>query len=334
MGAKWTQDNKHFRSSVWNYDGELISASFSKFVNWGENPENFPVPESLKNTTVVEKLDGSTLCVSKYKGNYILRTRGTTDATKLDNGYELEQFKQTILPKLLDVHLVAGDTWKYSFLFEWTSPVNKIVLNYGDSPDWFLIGIIYHGDYSLIDQLTLDNLAWQHGLKRPTVYSFPTIAQLLKDVDAWKLKEGVVVYSNRDQMLHKVKALDYLIKHRFKSEATLENTLELYFSYGQPSYQEFATKLVETFDYECFEMVRGYASQICDASKDVKKIVDGMNEFVTNKLRVLPTRKDQAQLILSSYGNTNRNSFVFALLDNKPLNDDQMKKLFWQVLKK
>jgi hypothetical protein len=91
---------------------------------------------------------------------------------------------------------------------------------------------------------------------------------------------------------------------------------------------------VETFDYECFEMVRGYASQICDASKDVKKIVDGMNEFVTNKLRVLPTRKDQAQLILSSYGNTNRNSFVFALLDNKPLNDDQMKKLFWQCLKK
>ncbi len=29
----------------------------------------------------VEKLDGSTLIVSKYKGQYILRTRGTVDAS-------------------------------------------------------------------------------------------------------------------------------------------------------------------------------------------------------------------------------------------------------------
>jgi hypothetical protein len=278
----------------------------------------------------------STLIVSKYKGQYILRTRGTLDAKQLTNGYELEEFKKNVLPQLefANENGDGVDTWNYSYLFEWVSPVNKIVLNYGDSPDWFLIGIVRHQDYNLFTQDSLGAFASYYGLKRPSVYKFPTIEQLLKDVADWKGKEGVVIYSNRDQMLHKVKALDYLLKHRFKSEATLENTLELYFSYGQPSYQEFETKLVETFDYECFEMVRGYASQICDASKDVKKIVDGMNEFVTNKLRVLPTRKDQAQLILSSYGNTNRNSFVFALLDNKPLNDDQMKKLFWQCLKK
>jgi hypothetical protein len=58
MGVKWTNDNIHLRSSIWDSDGNLVSASFKKFTNWGENPENFPVPESLKNTTVVEKLDG------------------------------------------------------------------------------------------------------------------------------------------------------------------------------------------------------------------------------------------------------------------------------------
>ena len=68
MGCVWTQENKIFRSSVWNYDGELISASFPKFVNWGEKPETFPTPSSLDNTTIVDKLDGSTLIVSKYKG--------------------------------------------------------------------------------------------------------------------------------------------------------------------------------------------------------------------------------------------------------------------------
>lgn len=332
FGCKWTQNNKYFRSSVWNHDGELISASFPKFVNWEENPDNFPVPKSLKNATVVEKIDGSTLIVSKYKGNYILRTRGTVDATSINNGYELNQFKQTILPKLSDVHLVSGDTWNYSFLFEWVSSANKIVLNYGDEPDWFLIGIVCHADYRLIDQFTLDRLALQHGLKRPTIYNFTAIDDLLKDVDAWKDKEGVVVYSNYDQMLHKVKAMHYLICHRFKSEATLEKTLELYFYCDQPQYQEFSAKLIQTFDYECFQMVRGYALQICDARKKVDEIVDEFRAFIETHLKSLPSRKDQAQKVLADFGQNNRASFVFTLLDGRSLSDEQLKKLFWQVL--
>mgnify|MGYP003562008243 FL=1 len=124
IGAKWTQENKHFRSSVWSYDGTLISASFPKFVNWGENPQEFPVPQSLNKCTIVDKLDGSCLIVSKYKGNYILRTRGTVDASLMDNGHELEIFRNTILPKLeIDIFNrnsnVSQDTWNVSYLFEW-----------------------------------------------------------------------------------------------------------------------------------------------------------------------------------------------------------------------
>ena len=91
IGTKWTQDNKHMRSVVVNYEGEVISASFPKFTNYGENHEHFPVPNSLKHCTVVEKLDGSTLIVSKYNGQYILRTRGTVDASTMANGFELDR---------------------------------------------------------------------------------------------------------------------------------------------------------------------------------------------------------------------------------------------------
>ena len=93
IGCVWNKQNKIFRSSVWNSKGELISASFQKFVNFGENPEIFPVPISLKNCVVMEKLDGSTLIVSKYKGQYIIRTRGTIDAGRMEkNGFEIEIF--------------------------------------------------------------------------------------------------------------------------------------------------------------------------------------------------------------------------------------------------
>ena len=333
IGTKWQQDNKHMRSVVVNYEGEVISASFPKFTNWGENTEHFPVPNSLKHCTVVEKLDGSTLIVSKYNGQYILRTRGTVDASTMANGFELELFKEKILFPLAKNIGNIGETWEFSILFEWVSPINKIVLNYGDEPDWYLVGMIWHGDYELHSQSDLDDFAKRHNLKRPATYTFSDVNDLLQNVDQWKGKEGVCVYSKNDQSIHKVKSADYLIKHRFKSEATLENTLDLYFSYGKPLYQEFESKLTETFDYECFEMVRGYASQICDSSKEVNKIVDGFKSFIDNQLKVLSTRKEQAQKVISSYSESNRSSMIFSLLDGKTLTADQHKKLFWQVLK-
>ena len=330
IGTKWQQDNKHMRSVVVNYDGEVISAGFPKFTNWGENPDNFPVPNSLRNCTVMEKLDGSLLIVSKYNGQYILRTRGTVDASTMANGHELELFKEKFLKSLTHD---TPDTWNVSILFEWVSPINKIVLNYGDEPDWYVVGIVHHSDYSLYSQEDLDMWAKNKGFKRPATYTFTDVNDLLQNVDQWKGKEGVCVYSKNDQSIHKVKSADYLIKHRFKSEATLENTLDLYFSYGKPLYQEFESKLTETFDYECFEMVRGYASQICDASKEVNKIVDGFKSFIDNQLKVLSTRKEQAQKVISSYSESNRSSMIFSLLDGKTLTADQHKKLFWQVLK-
>lgn len=332
IGAKWSKDTLVFRSSVWDDNGELVSASFPKFFNWSEQPDISPVPTSLKNTTVVEKIDGSTLCVSKWDGEIILRTRGTVDATKLDNGHELEIFKYKYLPRI-DVTGLPS-TWEVSYLFEWVSPQNKIILNYGDEPEWYLVGIVSHKEYSLDPQWNLDLLAKQIGCPRPPSYSFPSIEDLMKNVEQWKGKEGVVVYSKNDQVLHKIKAFSYLAKHRFKSEATLENTLDLYFQMGKPSYSDFSIQLQTTFDYECFEMVRGYVSQICDAYKQVQQIVNGFEAFVNNTLKPLSNRKAQAEKVLASYAATNRASMIFALLDGKPLSDDHMKKLFWQVLKK
>jgi hypothetical protein len=332
IGAKWKKDNLHFRSSVWNYDGELISASFPKFFNWSEQPDISPVPTSLKNTTVVEKLDGSTLIVSKYNGQYILRTRGTVDAFTMANGHELEIFKNTILSKLS--HIYTSDTWNYSWLFEWVSPINKIVLNYGDEPDWYLVGVINHDDYSLANQFSLDRYATNLELKRPATYTFSSVQDMLRDVDQWKGKEGVCVYSNNGQSIHKVKGAWYLALHHMKSElSNIEKVLDVWLEQGMTDYQTFYNYIFTTFDFELAEQVKGMISRIVDGKKEVNKIVDGMNSFVNNRLRSLSTRKEQAQLVISSYGETNRASFLFKLLDGKSLGKEEYKKLLFQVLK-
>lgn len=331
-GVEWNRENRLFRSSLWNWNGDLISAGFPKFVNWGEQPEHFPVPQSLKGCQILEKIDGSLLIVSKYNGQLIIRTRGTIDASGLEkNGNEIEIFRNQLLPRIVEYHY-GQQTWNCSWLFEWTSPNQRIVLSYGDQPRWTLVGLVDHNDYRLARQPDLDQLAANIGFNRPQLYTSDTVEGLLNKVDTWKGIEGVCVYSNDGQSIHKIKSTDYLIKHRFKSKATLENTLELFFNYGQPPYQNFEKELIQQFDYECFEMVRGYASSICDASKKVSQIIGGIVRFV-EPLKLLP-RKNSAEAILSSYGSSGRSNIAFTILDGKPVDENQTKKVYWQVLKK
>jgi hypothetical protein len=334
IGINWTQETKIFRSSVWDNDGNLVSAGFPKFTNWGEKPEVFPLPKSLKGATIMEKIDGSLLVVSVWNGNLILRTRGTVDAYQLNNGHELEAFKEYADKLLSDWSEKYGETWPTSLLFEWVSPNQKIILNYGDEPQFYLVGAVEHLEYDIWPQGALDILAEMNGLLRPPHYTFNDVADLLANVEAWKGKEGVCVYSWNERSgdsIHKVKSADYLIRHRFKSEATLENTLNLFFSFGCPSYSDFESQLIQKFDYECFEMVHGYMSQVCDASKNVSRIIDGIKTFVEPLKSLL--RKDAAKSILASYGSTGRSNMAFTLLDSKPLTTDQQKKLYWQCLK-
>jgi hypothetical protein len=208
-------------------------------------------------------------------------------------------------------------------------------MDYGLEPKFFLIGKIDHNDYSLTGQSELDRIAKEIGWQRPATHVYTSILDLLRDVKGWMNCEGVCIYSANDQAIHKSKADNYLKLHAFKSNATLENTVELFMEWGMPDYMDFEKQLIEKFDYECFDMVRSFISLICDAYKNVIQIESGMLTFVES-LRVLPTRKEQAARVILSYGGeqNNRSGMVFHLLDGKVLTVDMKKKLLWQCLKK
>lgn len=336
IGCHWTKDNLIFRSSIWNSNGELISAGFKKFFNYQEQPDLESQPTDLKGCTSVEKLDGSLLIVSKYKGEMIYRTRGTSTVANMENGYEIpllvEKYK-----KFFKSNIWNSDTTEWSYLFEWITPTNKIVINYGDEPDITLVGIVNHEDYRYITQHELDVFAKIFDLKRPQTYQYTNITDLVSDVEKFTDKEGICLYFNKDQSIRKVKSIWYLKLHLFKAQVSLENLIDVYLSIsflGLPpefaSYKKTCDFIESQFDFECLQMSLGFISKICDASKEVNAIVSGMLSFV---MKLEGSRKDKALKIMSSYGNTNRSGMVFSLLDNKPLTKDMIKKLFFQVLK-
>jgi hypothetical protein len=329
IGAKWNRRNLHFRSSIWNENGDLISASFPKFFNWGEQEEMSPPPKNLRGSIAMEKLDGSTLIVSKYKGELIVRTRGTADATVLDNGGEIAELMEKY-PAAFDNDLLNSE--KYSYIYEWESPVNRIVVRH-DSVDIKLIAVISHLDYYLIPQDTLNVTAENIGVQRPRTYDFDSPEQLLTAVKDFKGVEGVCVYSNNGQTIHKVKGAEYLILHRMRSElSSFDKVMDLYFTLNQPTYNDFYNYVCNTLDFEIAEDIRGDISRICDVRREVEMIIDGFKKCV-DEIKELPTRKAQANVIKQKYSVTNRASMVFTLLDGKPLKQDQIKKLFYQKLK-
>jgi len=180
----------------------------------------------------------------------------------------------------------------------------------------------------------LDNIANKLGIKRPPYCNFESINSLLEDVNNWKGIEGVVAYSSDGQHLLKIKSEWYLKLHAAKEKfQNIEAIIDVWFSFDRPKYLDFIKMLSEHYDYETMLICQSHASKICDANKVVDKIVWGMKLFVDQVLKPLPSRKDQAKKVLDSYGQTNRASFVFKLLDNNPLSNDELKKLLYQVLK-
>lgn len=328
-GVAWNEENEVLRSSIWRKsDGELISAGFKKFFNWEQKPEIHPAPTNLHNKIVcVEKLDGSCLIVSKYKGQLITRTRRALTSSLL-NGDELENVLKIKYPEVFDNKLL--NTEKYSLLFEWVTPTNQIVIK-AEEPEIYLTGAVDHADYSYLTQASLDELAKALKVKRPKYKKYKDVEHMLTDVNALKGEEGICVYYGNEQHIRKVKSEWYITIHNFRNEMNLKNIVDLYLEHNMPKYQEFCDLVQNQFDYEGLLQARSLISQICDAKEISDKIVASMRSFLAS-ITTLSSRKEKAEKIISSYGQTNRADMVFTLLDGKDLDVKQWKKLLFQTL--
>jgi hypothetical protein len=160
-------------------------------------------------------------------------------------------------------------------------------------------------------------------------------------VEVLKDQEGLCVYYNNEQQIRKVKAAQYLFLHRAKSEiSSIDKVIDVYIdwfmdrntlSHEFTGYPEFFKYLTEKFDFEIATMATGHASRICDAMKEVKKIMDALVLFSFDCINI--PRKEAAAKILQAYGSTGRAAMVFKMLDTKYIGADEYKKLLYQVLK-
>lgn len=266
-GIEWNEDNLIYRSSIWNSAGYPVSLSWKKFFNWDERCDLAPKPESLDDCELMDKIDGSTLIVSKYKGQLIMRTRGSTDMEMLDNGHE----KAALIEKYdyFFEHLSEMENSR-SIVFEWVTPTNRIVLDYGDEPELILTGVIEHSDYSYVSQEELDEMAETFGFKRPKLYQFTSLGGLMRAMKEMKGIEGVCVYFNGGQDIKKVKTDEYLMLHSVKFKLGYKALVDMIYE-ENVRIEEFKDRIAKRFDHEGLTYVENLIDTIYDWDFSLKQ---------------------------------------------------------------
>jgi hypothetical protein len=328
IGVKWTEETMKFRSMVVRKsDHFIVSRSFPKFFNWSEQPDldKFPINESFY---AYEKLDGSLGIFDSYKNQLVARTRGTVNLRQLPNGYELD-FLLEKYKKFFDY--VIQDS-EITYLCEWQTNNNVIVIGGFPEPKLSLIGGIHKVTGEMFSQSHLDDLAKDLDISRPEKYHYNSIQECIDDVEMWVGKEGVVLYSESNKM-RKIKGSWYCSIHSLATGLrNVSHVLEFFLESPRfTEYQGFYNYTVDHIDYEVAEKIKDEALQITDAYAQFVKGVEEMRDTIDRNIRHYDTRKEQAMTIQREFSGW-KTPIAFILLDNREIDDKVIRKAMEKIL--
>jgi len=325
--CKWDKRNLIFRSLLVDSHGNIVSAGLPKFFDANLRPDICELPKTLKHCRVVTKVDGSLIILSKYKGEFIVRSRGTHNAIEvLGTGKEIKELVYHKYSQVLGYSL--KETWDFSLLFEYTTPNQQIVVNYGTEPELYLIGKVNHEDCSLAPQVDLDDIALRLRMKRPEYYQFETLEALFEDVGAWKGKEGVVIYLPEQKGLLRFKSDWYQILHRLRSNLNTETLVDLWFTWNQPDFKGFKNLFVDSWNEDAYIWAMPAISSLFDSIKEYEKILSHLKAKVEE--RQSWTRKDFAIAAKNEYGSTNKFSVAMSLFLGTTIKQNVLKHILLQ----
>lgn len=329
IDAKWNENNLFYRSLITDKEGNVLSSGFPKFFNYGEKPECYPNPENFNDWKIEDKIDGSLLIADYVNDQFSMRTRGTVSYSSQENAKDFE----LLLEKYPKVVEFLKENSHLSLLFEIVTPNNVIVVR-PQQIEFYFIGAINKNGMCVVSSSNLVEIWRKIGpIPTPQIYKFldtNNLSNISESIKQWKGKEGVVVSYNNGQNRIKLKSDWYLFIHRVKSQLNSQNNLiEYYVDSEMPLCEDFYKKIETEFDFEIALQLKSEIEKICTAGECTKKYIDNMLDVV-HDIRKFKSRKEQAEMIKRNY--KENSSYVFSILDNKPISKIQWIKLITQKL--
>jgi len=273
--------------------GEVIARPFDRFWNWLEGGRC----SSGHIVNVTEKIDGSMGTLYRVNGEYHIATRGAFHS-------EQAEWATKFINANFELH---GLPTELTLVFEIVYPENRIVLDYGNRQDIVLLAARnrFTGEF-LPFFPNVYEMAYKYGFSLPRTFQFNDIVNIIEKTGAMGLEEGegfVVEFS--DGQRFKFKADRYLELHRLISRLSYKSAVLAVFS---GNVEEYRQRVPEEFlgDFNGWVL-------------DVEKRMAQIRETITEVYGIAPkeTRKDFA--IWSNKNHRDIAPYLFAMLDNKPI---------------
>lgn len=292
----WNSDELHLRSLLCRMDGTVVSAGFPKFFNFSENPAHDEIVlKGLREgmTSFSEKADGSLIIRSVIDGHVHFRTRGC-DVIATDMQEEVLRTINDRYPELLD------PSWHQenrSFLMEFVSPKNQIVVKYNE-PELIALGWI---DFSG-DELKFSPAGGRGRMRSVKLMSISNdIRELRETVKAFSDQEGVVAWTHTgDGYFHmsKFKSAWYLRLHSLRSQATPRYMKEFCYVNGIRSLAALKDAFFkEGFDWEVVSYIEPMFHEFMDDVAAVDRRIAYADGFLAQGVKLGMSRKDIALML-------------------------------------
>ena len=279
---------------TWN----VVSRSFRKFYNWGEERA---AKIDWNTAKVLEKVDGSLIGFWYYKGEWRISTKGTPNAGGScgDNAFT---FRDLILLTLKDMGFTLESFTKYLdptifYSFELCAFENMVIIPY----DHRELVWLACWDSVTLEEIDIDTMALQIPIRKPNKYPTQTIDQLIAAANAigkFELEGYVVSDSNLNRI--KIKSPAYLAADRVMSRlATPRRLIEFVV---MPNYDD-VYAILPPYKQE----------QVAIIHEQVRVLVNEINAIFDELKPLAASRKDFAIAATK----TKYSSYLFQLLDGK-----------------
>jgi T4 RnlA family RNA ligase len=200
-------------------DWSVVARSFKRFFNLGEFPEE-EAEFNWSDFTVTEKCDGSLATLYYWNNEWHLSTKNSYSNGEVNNsGYTwLDIFKQAIpnLDDLQNFRLRIG----YSYVWELTSPHNKVVRYYPE-PKAFLLTVVDNESGKEASQDSVFEEALYLGVDTPEAYDLKSLSDISMYLEDRSVQDATfegVVLRDKSNLRFKLKTPKYLALHRLKGE--------------------------------------------------------------------------------------------------------------------
>lgn len=294
--SDWPPHERIYRSMMVRAQSphEVVSVGFPKFGNWGEaDDDTATLTHALANDQDVwftEKMDGSLIIRSVIDGEIVFRTRGTMDGG--DFAGPVRQTAAAAYPALLDPTVEPNR----SMLFEFVGPNHRIVVPY-EQQDLVFLGAVDHQNFQITPPQEMMELAVDLQLNPVAVHELPRDPdELLANIEQWQGVEGVVARCNNGQTLVKMKAAEYLHRHRLRFSLTARVVREVCETRNVQTMEDFETFLQEQgADWEIATEAKPLVTTYLQARKQADADFARLEVQVETASKQYPDRGDFAR---------------------------------------